>query len=675
MDEMFARLNRIYPNSGYVRIPRYNPQQWETREYDSKFDTKGPLTKWKTQPLSYEEAEQLVENGERVGWIVPKGMVVVDIDNADDARSQEKLESLLQKWEVNYSYNYTSRGMHILFIDPTEMVTSDSHCKCALNIDIDTRANKTGYIILPCNDPHRRWGKWNDYVEPLPYFLRPLMKDSTPSFIGLQDGDGRNNALFKWRTKLECTKKLTAEEIEKSIRIINEFLFSQPMPNNELFKTVLREKVDVEDPGKLSKTNIHNELAEKLLGRYDLIYYGNTFYKFTGSYYKKIPDNEVEHIIHFELSKNLSRNARREITEFLKIKARVQDDDMNKDWHKIAVENGILNLVTGELETPNKTDYNTIFVPWRYENNPEASPRIMQFMKEIANGDIIKINFLYQVAGYTLLKRNMFEKFFMFQGEGQTGKSTYLNLLEKLVGVDNTSHTGLVDMDRDYYLAEMVNKLLNIDDDVVDGRALENTGRFKSIVSGNKVTVRQIYKDPMVYKPFATCCFSCNKLPKIMDRTSGLYRRIVLIELNHKVENPDPTFMLKITNTDMEYFLFKAVEGIRKVIEEGHFAINQSEQDLLRIFKCRQSPLNEWLYEMDITTGDLVNKPCLSMYGQFQEWAQTNGHARPMTATSFRDDVCALYDLETSFIIVDGQKSNKLQFIKIGDYDAKFKPF
>ena len=36
MDEMFARLNRIYPNSGYVRIPRYNPQQWETREYDSK---------------------------------------------------------------------------------------------------------------------------------------------------------------------------------------------------------------------------------------------------------------------------------------------------------------------------------------------------------------------------------------------------------------------------------------------------------------------------------------------------------------------------------------------------------------------------------------------------------------------------------------------------------------
>ena len=49
MDEMFARLNRIYPNSGYVRIPRYNPQQWKTREYDSKFDTKGPLTKWKTQ--------------------------------------------------------------------------------------------------------------------------------------------------------------------------------------------------------------------------------------------------------------------------------------------------------------------------------------------------------------------------------------------------------------------------------------------------------------------------------------------------------------------------------------------------------------------------------------------------------------------------------------------------
>ena len=89
-----------------------------------------------------------------------------------------------------------------------------------------------------------------------------------------------------------------------------------------------------------------------------------------------------------------------------------------------------------------------------------------------------------------ITKKNLFEKFFVFQGEGGTGKSTFTNLLQKLVGGDvNCSHVGLDNMDKDYYLSTMVGKLLNIDDDAVDGKVLESTGRFKSIVSGNKVSV------------------------------------------------------------------------------------------------------------------------------------------------------------------------------------------
>lgn len=70
-----------------------------------------------------------------------------------------------------------------------------------------------------------------------------MCKDNTPSFIGMVDGDGRNDALWKWRFKLEQCHKLSVQEIEKSIRIINENLFQIAIPNNELFKTVLREKI------------------------------------------------------------------------------------------------------------------------------------------------------------------------------------------------------------------------------------------------------------------------------------------------------------------------------------------------------------------------------------------------------------------------------------------------
>lgn len=673
MDERLARLNRIYPNGAYVLIPAYNPEVWKDKPYDSSFDNKTAVNRWKTKPLSYEEAQAEVEKGNRIGWVVPKNYVIVDIDNKDHDRSQERVEYILRKFEVKYSYNYTSKGMHILFKDPTGSIKTDSRTKCGLNIVVDTRANQSGYIVLPCNDPHRSWGEWNDSVEELPYFLKPLMKDDRPSFIGMVDGDGRNDALWRWRGKLEQCGKLSKSEIEKSIRIINENLFATPIVNSELFKTVLREKDTKQSV--TEKENPYNKIADEIIGKTDIISYYDNFYKFNGTYYKPVNDIEIEKMIHFDINKNISKAGRREIIEFMKIKTQVDVDEFDKDWHKIACANGILNLVTGEIETPNKTDINTIFVPFNYNPDPIYSPRIDQFMKEITGGDPLKMEFLYQVAGYCLLKKNIFEKFVICKGEGGTGKSTFTNLLHKMVGGDvNCSHIGLSEFDKDYYLSTLVGKLLNIDDDVVDGKMLENTGRFKSIISGNVISVRQIYREVMDFKPYVTCIFSCNRLPRIMDKTSGLYRRMILIELNNKVLKPDPLFMNKVTDLDMEYFLFKAVSGIKLAIEEGKFRITQSEQQLLEIFKRRQSPLNEWMYEHELCIKDIHEHECLTLYKQFIAWCEDNGYSKKMSAYTFKEDVCALYDVE-----IDMRKNEsgslKQSFVKRGLFDPMFKPF
>ena len=673
LDKNLERLNKIYPNGKYVLIAPYNPETFKDKVYDSTYDTKIALNRWKTNPLTYNEAQIALSEGKRVGWVIPKGLVVIDIDNKDDSRSQEYLERLLEKFEVKYSYNYSSKGLHILLQDPTNSIKSDSKTKCGLNIEIDTRANETGYIVLPSNDPHRAWGEWNDYVEEIPYFLKPLRKDDTPSFIGLKDGDGRNNILFKWRSKLEQLNKLSKDEIEKTIRIINENLFDEPLSNQELFKTVLKERDKQNDSKNTDKENIYNTIADDIIGKFDIVSFYDNFYNFNGTYYKSMEEIELEKIIHFDVSKNISKAGRREIIEFLKVKTQIRLEDFDKDWHKIACKNGILNLVTGDLESPNKSDINTIAIPWEYNHDPVYSPRIDEFMKALTNGDPIKMQFLYQVAGYCLLKKNLFAKFFIFKGEGGTGKSTYTNLLQKMVGTDNCSNISLSDFDKDYYLSTMVSKLLNIDDDVVDGKALENTGRFKSIISGETIAVRQIYREVMKFNPYATCIFSCNRLPRIMDNTSGLYRRMVLIELNHKIDKPDPLFMNKVTEQDMEYLLFKAVEGIKLAIEEGRFRISNSEEELLNLFRRRQSPINEWLYDNDMTIGDIHMKDCLPLYKQYVEWCNLNGYSKLMTMFSFKESMCALYDVEEDKI-KDGGRIRSV-FVKRGLFDPMYKPF
>ena len=160
-----------------------------------------------------------------------------------------------------------------------------------------------------------------------------------------------------------------------------------------------------------------------------------------------------------------------------------------------------------------------------------------------------------------------------------------------------------------------------------------------------------------------------------MDKTSGLYRRMILIELNNKVAKPDPLFMNKVTDSDMEYFLFKAVEGIKLAIEEGRFRMTQSEQQLLKIFKRRQSPLNEWLYENDFTIGDLQNAKCLTLYAQFVEWCNGNGYSKVVNNFTFKEDVCALYDMEIKMLKVEGKGAPSQVFYKRGLYDENYRPF
>lgn len=145
-----------------------------------------------------------------------------------------------------------------------------------------------------------------------------------------------------------------------------------------------------------------------------------------------------------------------------------------------------------------------------------------------------------------------------------------------------------------------------------------------------------------------------------MDRTSGLYRRMVIIELNNKITKPDPLFLLKLTARDMEYFLYKAVYWVGIALQEGQFRISQSEQELLRKFKCRQSSVNEWLYEDHMALKDIYNKSVLGTYSMYVEWANNNGYNKLPSVLTFKEDICALYSVEIDYTGTEKRASQQI---------------
>lgn len=678
IDEKLERLNKLFPNSYYVQIRKYEPALWEKVEYDSKLENKAPMTQWRTSPLNFKQACEYAERGFRIGWVVPEGYVCVDVDNEDYPTSAEHIERILLDNNIKFAYNRTHRGTHFFFQDKNMAIPSDAVTKCSLGVTVDHRSNKRGYVILPTNDPHRSWGDWPLELDDIPFYLKPMMpaKNQIQTFIDLE-APGRNDALFKWRGQLLIANKLSDEQIKESLILINKYLLKEPLDEAEMLKSVTkvrktdddwRSKGEKQKLNVLEKPNIYNDIANKIVREFDLMNVGGEkgiFYRFEQSHYKSMETAEMEKLIHYEISENIPSQGRKEIMKFVALKTLTSMDEIDCQWNKIAVANGVVDLVTGELSEPDPTEKNTIAIPWKYRTDPPHSPKIDEFMAHISadydgSVNIMKQQFLYQIAGYCLLKQNFFHKFFIFQGDGGTGKSTFQNLIVKLVGKKNCAHVALDKMDNDYYLATLMGKLVNIDDDAVDGKVLSETGRFKSIVAGEPVDVRQIFSAPVTYVSYTTLMFSCNKLPRIQDKTDGLYRRMVIIELNNKVLKPDPLFIMKLTPLDMEYFLYKAVYWLGVAFQEGKFRISQSEQELLRKFRCRQSSLNEWLYSENMSLGDIYNKSVSSLYTFYVEWATNNGYQKFPSSLSFKEDICALYEVEIGYNSEDRRASSQV---------------
>ena len=125
-------------------------------------------------------------------------------------------------------------------------------------------------------------------------------------------------------------------------------------------------------------------------------------------------------------------------------------------------------------------------------------------MKFVSNGDISVMNQLYEIAGYCLIRRNNFHKFFVLVGGGGTGKSTYCNLIRRMFKPRYVSNVALSQFDQDYHLSTLIGAMVNIDDDASNEKVLKDAGRFKSAVAGMPILVRPIYSEPIELDCMAT---------------------------------------------------------------------------------------------------------------------------------------------------------------------------
>ena len=325
------------------------------------------------------------------------------------------------------------------------------------------------------------------------------------------------------------------------------------------------------------------ENGEKLLG-----YYRSGWYEYRGGVYVKRPKEFIDAHIMGVLRENFPTRSTTNTSDQCKKhlgahglffldgehKAPFNRNDGTAVKYCLNVKNGMLdpeNPSSGLL--PHSPDIFSINQQ-KYDYNPEAKcPKFMAYLETVQPDEEARRH-LAMLMGLALVPDTRYNVFFILYGEGGTGKSVFLHVLEHLVGIENTCSLALTQFANKFAMGELTDNLLNILSDLPTDDGHGNTlahveGMLKMVTGGESLRVeykgiQDTYKSPAK----ARLVMGTNSLPRFADTSSGVWDRARLIPFNVRVRgetSDNPHLKDELVAEELSGILNFALAGLKEL--------------------------------------------------------------------------------------------------------------
>lgn len=598
-----------------------------------------------------------VKDFENVAVVVPKGYVVLDFDTASDA---EIMLSIVDGLGLKCRVMKTTRGIHCWFKSAEESPKNFIKQRLAIGIYSDRKAGgRNAYVKVIQDGKPREWIRKvpKNEIETVPVWLSPVSAPSGKfSLKGMTDGSGRNQELFNYIVYLQ-TKGLSHEEIRKTISIINDYVFADPLDETEI-ATICRDEAFKPDDvieEQIAKAQdkkagfSHNEFGDQLIEEFKIIEVNGSLYVYEDGYYQA--DDKIIEQKMISLYPGILQRQRAEVLAYIKIKTHVNAGDLRVNPYILNLKNTRLDIRSSKcLEfTPDAVEFDRIDVV--YDPSAYCADLDKMLTRVFCADQEVRLLF-EEMLGSVLLKHARYQKAFLFYGSGSNGKSTILDLIKTFLGRRNYSAIALEKVTDRFNTAELENKLANIGDDV-DNTTIKDTGTLKKLFSGNAIMVERKGERPYTIEPYATHIYSCNSIPRSFDKSEGFYRRWLLIPFNARFsandEDYDPMIEDKITTPEaLSYLLNIGIRGAQRLIKRGKFTEPQSVVDALEAYKADNSTTLSWIDDASLSIDYFLENPRDKLYSEFADWCKISGIKSTMVTgkkTFFRE-IAQKFDFE-----------------------------
>lgn len=416
--------------------------------------------------------------------------------------------------------------------------------------------------------------------------------------------------------------------------------------------------IEAEKPSPADLADAIVNLYIKPSGR-ALHYYRGDWWTWTGTRYKAHPLNTMQFLIarHLQLgSEKVRAMAKKgsvgDVHLNMAAKCYIPDDVEMPVWlgadltpresrNTVALSNGIMDIeaylvgngVTIMDHSP--AYFSSVSLPYAFEADAEC-PRWEAFLEEVLPDEDSR-NLIQEFFGYCLILDTSYQKALIMVGEGRNGKSTALKVLGQLIGPENYTSIPLERFQGNFSLAGSVGKLANIVNEM-SGNDKTAEEILKNYISGEPMTFEQKYKAPFTAIPTARLVFSTNILPRFMDRSGGIWRRLFIVNFPVVISEDKIDHQLddKLRAELPGIFLW-ALEGLKRLRERGEFIEPEySKREKVELRKAA-NPAVEFFEDFCSATVD-AETPKQQLYTAYKQYCVERGYS-PLNESNFGREV------------------------------------
>ena len=362
---------------------------------------------------------------------------------------------------------------------------------------------------------------------------------------------------------------------------------------------------------------------------------------------------------------------RNEVSEYLKLRAPSLDPCSMPQY--IAVANGIVNpfedgfgeldeqgqIVGFYLNGPDIPICNVLpayFDPNAYDETTD------KWLDSYCDGDEgMRVN-LEEVFALCIYRGADVQQSVWCLGEGGNGKSTFLNVVERFVGIDNCSSIDMDDLAGKFNLPEMVGKLANIgDDQLVTKIDAKSCKVFKKAVVGSELEVEQKHQPRYKVRPYCSFVFSLNKFPQLADTSDGMLDRLHVINFSKRFRFTGEQInrMEDVLDNDQSrsYLLNLALKRLPDLVKRGGLTPTKFSIRQRREIELDSNSVSSFAHEC-LTFEHVVNCERDYLYSQYLSFCETWGFAAPVTPRTFSQRIGRIFNVVAKH---DGQRVNGIQ--------------